>query len=329
MKNNFELIEFGSLSHVNIFLNRIQYRTPHFHPAFEVGVVLEGETDFIISGELHKLHQYDVVLLNPNQLHEIKSREDGALLLFVQLSNYLFREVYPAAQSLYFEESAKIAPSDPAVTEMIRNLAVELTFQYFRADENRLLLASSLLFILFSKILQSFDHRYLSTAEQQSAQTQVARINKLVNFVDANYTQKINLSDFAAQEDLSLSYLSRFVKENFGQSFQDYVTLRRFYHARNLMQYENKTMIDICYESGFSDPRYLTKVFVQRLGVTPEEYRSQRVAFTHTDEGLDFKSYPNTIESKFADEQALALLQRFRPSGTYLGNIVASVLGNH
>ena len=58
-----------------------------------------------------------------------------------------------------------------------------------------------------------------------------------------------------------------------GQSFQEYVTGVRFNAAcRRIAAGENR-MLDVCLASGFSDYRYFCRAFRRRMGVTPETYR--------------------------------------------------------
>ena len=40
-----------------------------------------------------------------------------------------------------------------------------------------------------------------------------------------------------------------------------------------LMPNKEKTLMEICYESGFSDLKYMNKVFIKKYGCTPKEYR--------------------------------------------------------
>ena len=86
---------------------------------------------------------------------------------------------------------------------------------------------------------------------------------------------KIRLSDFARAERRSMSYLSHFVKEALGQSFQEYVNTVRFHCACKLIAAGQRRMLDVCVASGFSDYRYFSAAFQKRLGMTPEEYSRQ------------------------------------------------------
>ena len=70
-----------------------------------------------------------------------------------------------------------------------------------------------------------------------------------------------------------MTYLSHLFKDTLGISFQDYLKQKRFEYACNLIATTQRKILDISISSGFSDVRYLTKLFQERFGCTPKEYR--------------------------------------------------------
>lgn len=44
-------------------------------------------------------------------------------------------------------------------------------------------------------------------------------------------------------------------------------------HAKNLLREKEKSIKQICVESGYSDPNYFSRIFKKTVGVTPSEYR--------------------------------------------------------
>lgn len=75
-----------------------------------------------------------------------------------------------------------------------------------------------------------------------------------------------------------MTYVSHLFKDALGIGFQEYVREKRFEHALFLLSSTDKSILDICMESGFSDLRYMTAVFRKKFGCTPKEYRRQHPA---------------------------------------------------
>ena len=56
-------------------------------------------------------------------------------------------------------------------------------------------------------------------------------------------------------------------------TFQQYLSGLRLEKARRLLLESDKKLLDICLECGFSDGKYLNRLFAKRYGCTPKEYR--------------------------------------------------------
>ena len=108
-----------------------------------------------------------------------------------------------------------------------------------------------------------------------------------------------------------MSYLSHFVKENLGQSFQEYVSAVRFQTACTLIAAGQERLLDVCTESGFSDYRYFSRTFRERLGLTPEEYRARLLEQAAPE--TDRPQNPRSLERFYTSEESLRLLEALCP----------------
>lgn len=124
------------------------------------------------------------------------------------------------------------------------------------------------------ELLQHVPYKILTSEEQATLSSRIGRLNRVINYVDENYNRKLLLQEIADSEQLSLTYLSHFIKEQLGMPFQSYLNHVRLEHAVSLLETTDLSLIDICLESGFSDTRYLNKLFYMRYGCTPKLYRN-------------------------------------------------------
>ncbi|CAG7648264.1 HTH-type transcriptional regulator YesS [Paenibacillus solanacearum] len=72
---------------------------------------------------------------------------------------------------------------------------------------------------------------------------------------------------------LSASYLSRFFKENTGQTISDYVHSIRINNAKKLLEQSDTSIKDIVQLVGYFDTSSFIRKFKTEVGVTPGEYR--------------------------------------------------------
>ena len=90
-----------------------------------------------------------------------------------------------------------------------------------------------------------------------------------MDYIDENFRRKLLLGEIARREGLTMPYLSHLFKDTLGMSFQEYLKKRRFEYARSLLLGTRKSLLDISLESGFSDARYMIRMFEGEFGCTP------------------------------------------------------------
>lgn len=78
---------------------------------------------------------------------------------------------------------------------------------------------------------------------------------------------------FAKNLYLSPNYFGDLVKKETGRSPQEYIQSKLIDVAKERMFDLNKSVTEIAYELGFKYPQHFTRLFKQKTGLTPNEYR--------------------------------------------------------
>lgn len=273
MKSEFEIIKHPNIKYLNVFLVNIDYRTPHLHQDIELILIIDGEVTITSKHESHHLSQDSAVIFNANEPHEIRACKNSALILCLQVSPKFCYNYFPDMPNLTFDSFNINQNISKECFKYIKALTIELAYQYYAKRKGYEFSCMSILNLLFRVFLDFLPFHIVSDEEKKANLQKVERLNRILNYIDENYMQKLRLSDIAEKENLSMSYLSHFIKDNLNQSFQEYVNNHRFNYAKKLLLTKDMQLIDICIECGFSDYRYLYKVFRENYGCTPNEYR--------------------------------------------------------
>jgi AraC-like DNA-binding protein len=289
----------------------MMYRTPHFHKSMELMVVLTGEMDVNTEHSTFRLSPHDMVLINSGSPHELAACSTGCTFLCLQ---FLPDSYLPNFPPVLFSGSR---PRDYLTQEQYQQLEqqlLDMALKYFRHDDfYEVYCISTTNYILYA-LLTNLPHHMLS-AKNNRQELMSARLMRLVDYVDENYARRPSLAEFAASESRSLSYISRFVKNALNQSFQSYVNTVRFYAACRLIADGTMSMLDICYEVGFSDYRYFSNVFKERTGLTPAQYQKM--------EANTVRIFPNyDQEHIFSDEDSVTLLNSLMVQGSQGGTVL-------
>ena len=85
-----------------------------------------------------------------------------------------------------------------------------------------------------------------------------------------------SVSYCAEELNLSANYFGDLIKKETGRSAQDYIQNKIIDMAKKRIFHSHKTINEIAYDLGFKYPQHFIRLFKQRVGSTPNEYRLLR-----------------------------------------------------
>ena len=103
-------------------------------------------------------------------------------------------------------------------------------------------------------------------------------MEQLLNYIEDNLSNPdLKIEDLASALCLGRTVFYNKVKTLVGMSPVELLRHIRIQHAEDMVAKSNEPFSQIAYAVGFSDPRYFGKCFKKQTGLTPSEYREQRV----------------------------------------------------
>ena len=101
--------------------------------------------------------------------------------------------------------------------------------------------------------------------------------DRLLKFIDAHAGDaELKIDDMARALAVSRTVLYGKVKTLSGMSPVDFVRHVRIMKAEKMVAETDMTLSEIAYATGFTDPKYFSRTFKQKTGLTPSEYRKSR-----------------------------------------------------
>jgi len=100
--------------------------------------------------------------------------------------------------------------------------------------------------------------------------------NLLNNYFQTTKSQTIGLPSVAycaSELNLSANYFGDLIKKETGKTAQEYIQSKVIDVAKEKIFDPNKSVSEIAYELGFKYPQHFTRLFKQKTGHTPNEYR--------------------------------------------------------
>ena len=109
----------------------------------------------------------------------------------------------------------------------------------------------------------------------QQAETKDPVLQRVMAFIEANIgNSDAGVGDMAAAAATSRSGLQRKLKQTMGITPQDLLREARIKHACQLLMTTSKSVAEVAYSSGFTDPKYFSRCFKQSTGKSPSDYKN-------------------------------------------------------
>lgn len=103
----------------------------------------------------------------------------------------------------------------------------------------------------------------------------IAQVEKtLSEYFKKENTGLPTVKQLAEQVNLSAGYLGDLLKKETGKSAQDHIHFYLIEEAKNVLLSTDKSVSEIAYALGFDYPQYFNKLFKQKTGKTPVEFRN-------------------------------------------------------
>ncbi len=130
---------------------------------------------------------------------------------------------------------------------------------------------------LFLNYCQRFYDRQFITREVAHKGILAIFEDLLNHYFSSDKPQTIGLPSvayFAEELHLSANYFGDLIKKETGEPAKEYIQNKTIEIAKNKVFDSNKTINEIAYELGFKYPQHFTRLFKQRVGKSPIEYRN-------------------------------------------------------
>ena len=225
------------------------------------------------------LIQYEMHLINSMEAHEFVADDPDTLILAIQISPKMLMPFLSDAAFLRFRTEPPVHGffrEKQNAWQNLRNDCVELARYYHARPDGFEFECFHLISHIVLLLRRHIPIASLSQKDYNAVRRRMDRIASITDYIDQNYQRKLLLEEIAEMNNLTLTHVSHLFKDMLGITFQDYLKEKRFEHALSLFENTDGTILEITVESGFSDERYLTKLFHERMGCSPKEYRKKQ-----------------------------------------------------
>ena len=226
----------------------------------------------------------NLICIAPNQTieidNEVETREDklGWGLFFHpdlirstslndKIKNYSFFH-YEVSEALHLSDKEK-----KTLFECVQKIQSEL---HENIDVHSQSIIVSSIELLLNYCSRYYGRQMITRSQSnKSIITQVETL--LTHYFEENTIKELGIPSvkfLAEKVNLSPSYLGDLLKKETGKNAQEHIHLHIIEKAKDSLLNSDKNINEIAYELGFEYPQYFNKLFKNKTGKTPSEYRN-------------------------------------------------------
>lgn len=127
---------------------------------------------------------------------------------------------------------------------------------------------------VLERILQRNFEKEESAAKESGEKYET--IELLKNYIDEHYGQDLSLDALGEIAHLHPAYLSKIFKEVTDVNLSGYITDVRMQKAAELLEQTSLKVNEVMRRVGYQKSQHFSKLFKEKFGVTPKEYRINR-----------------------------------------------------
>ncbi|SDE18565.1 AraC-type DNA-binding protein [Paenibacillus sp. UNCCL117] len=254
----------------------------HAHQGIELLYVYEGEGEVTVEGRSFPMRPGMLLCFQPYQLHKIDvpgtsgGQYVRSILTFDPRVAEPLLSPFPRLHAWFLHFWKGTLPeqvfdlgSDMRLSDILDDYHLAMQSPGADTKEEQALLLTVLLRYLQIHVVPG------GRMSELSAKTTV-HVEKMMDWVEANYKQPLQLERMAAELHLSSYYISHLFRKYTGISLSAYIAERRLREACDQLLTTTRSIREIAEDVGSFSSSHFCQLFKKRKGISPQVYRKMR-----------------------------------------------------
>ena len=236
----------------------------HDHPYYEFFLLLEGDVEMNIDGTIYPLAQNDLIVIPQGVPHRI---------CFKSQAPYRRSVMYVSDSRLRtkgFSHFADLLEKSGVITQNIVGTPFLQTLGAC-AKLSKLAVTDAAQNIIFNERLLAYYYILQTRAEQKTQSGADQLIDRAIEYINTNLSEKLTIDSIAEQLYTSGSYLCKSFRRKMGVPMMHYVNTQRVRRAKELI-FEGLPLKEIYLRCGYENYITFFRVFRAETGLSPSEF---------------------------------------------------------
>ena len=249
----------------------------HSHKNFELNYIVSGSGRRIVGDNISSFEKGDLVLLGPELPHSWEILESQKSIPPSCITTHFYENIIGSG----FFNIPELEDVENLLKQANRGISFKgIKIKKIRAKLENLVRLEGLesyieLLNIFNDLLQVENFEYLASATDLPVKftKDLDRINSVYEYVFLNIEEGVKLEDVADLLHMAPGSFCRYFKKKTNRTFTQYVKGVRIGIAAKMLIETEKSITQICYDSGYNNLANFNHYFKCLMNKTPSEYR--------------------------------------------------------
>ena len=248
----------------------------HSHDFYELYFFIDGSASYIIENGRYSLKSGDVLLISPNNLHQLDINNSNSVYERIVLwinPTYLKKLSTPSTDlSEAFQkcnENNSHLLRNSEISEQIYAILLQLSTLEQNCEYGKDIEEENLI----KTLLLTIGRHLRKGSDKKRVYGIHPTIDKAINFINENLTKPLSLELIADALYLNKYYLAHLFKQETNVSPHRYIIKKRLILSKQLIE-KDFPVSEVYLKCGFSDYSHFFRAFKQEFDLTPKQYYS-------------------------------------------------------
>ena len=233
------------------------------HQQMEFVYITKGYAVCTIDGHKETLRAGDMGIVFSHVPHEYEFSDCEFYMIMFS----------PAICSDYYNELNSVKPEYPFIKDCANDelsyLLLKAHSSYRNKTEIGYKISKGYLNALVGETLQR-----LTMVPHKNENTALSA--KIFMYCSENYKNDITVESLSKAIGISTKYCSKVIKTLLKQNFREYINTLRMFEATKLLKSSEYPITYIALEVGYKNQSTFNRVFINRFGITPKQFRAEQ-----------------------------------------------------
>ncbi|MEM9928844.1 MAG: AraC family transcriptional regulator [Bacteroidota bacterium] len=246
----------------------------HFHPELEICLTLQSQGRRFVGNHISDYEEGGLVMFGANLPHGFTTDVYSSQVVLQMTEDFLGYGFLSRPEMRDIRALFQAARRGLEFSGKTRKTARKLINKILQTNG----LKKLLLFLELLELLATSKHVHPICSREYAHDfdvTELGRIKVVYDHIMENFTQEVSIREVADKLNITEAAFYKFIRKHTKKTYTQIINEFRVNYAGKLLMSTDKTITEVCFDSGYNNISYFNRKFKSIMGQTPAAFRRQ------------------------------------------------------